>query len=471
MNTLLVIEDEMLLGAEIQRHYRKEGWEVEWATSLNKAREILTGKDFDPLLILSDMHLPDGNALDLMEELQQCNTCHEWILLTGLGSVPDSVRALRLGAYDFLEKPCELDRLDLVIASAARSVNAQRRLLEQTQKRHKRYSPEAFVGKSATAQSVRAMLEKLTRVPYSTLIVDGETGTGKGLVTRILHYSGTRAQQPFIELNCAALPRELLESEVFGHEAGAFTGANSRHRGLLEQADGGTLFLDEIGEMPLDLQAKLLKAIEDRKIRRLGGEKEISVDVQIVAASNRNLEAMSKEGSFRSDLYHRISVFRLTLPPLRESLDDLYDLVPLFIAEFNAKSGRQVRFVPEEVWAQLQAYNWPGNVRELRNLVERSVLFADGQVFPSQWLQLPGVAISTAARTKSADASVPEALSIPLDGSMNLEDMDRYIIETALELSGHNVVAAARALGTTRETMRYRIRKYGIDIPSNRAED
>ncbi|QFY41438.1 sigma-54-dependent Fis family transcriptional regulator [Candidatus Methylospira mobilis] len=472
MNTLLVIEDEMLLGAEIQRHYRKEGWEVEWATSLHNAREVLSGKDFDPLLILSDMHLPDGNALDLLEEIRQSNTCQEWILLTGMGSVPDSVRALRLGAYDFLEKPCELDRLDLVIASAARSAHAQRRLLEHTQKRHKRYSPEAYVGKSPAAQSVRAMLEKLTRVPFSALIVDGETGTGKGLVTRILHYSGSRAQQPFIELNCAALPRELLESEVFGHEAGAFTGAGSRHRGLLEQADGGTIFLDEIGEMPLDLQAKLLKAIEDRKIRRLGSEKEISVDVQIVAASNRDLEAMSKDGSFRADLYHRLSVFRLSLPPMRDSINDLYDLVPLFIAEFNAKSGRQVRFVPDEVWKKLLAYNWPGNVRELRNLVERSVLFADTQVFPSQWLQLPGVAGGETRIKQTADtANGLESLSIPLDGSMNLEDMDRYIIETALERSGHNVVATARALGATRETLRYRIRKYGIDIPNNRADD
>ncbi|MFM8332546.1 MAG: sigma-54-dependent transcriptional regulator [Candidatus Methylumidiphilus sp.] len=456
---LLIIEDENLLGAEIARHYRRAGFEVEWATDCAQARRILQKRGFDPLLVLSDLSLPDGNALDLMEDLRPGQPYAEWIFLTGYGSVPDSVRALRLGAYEFLEKPCDLDRLDLVVASACRSANAQRRLAEHASQRHKRYTPADYVGQSAAAQNVRALLERLTQVPFSALVVGGETGTGKGLATRILHYAGPRAQNPLIELNCAALPRELLESELFGHEAGAFTGASGRHRGLIEQADGGTLFLDEIGEMPLDLQAKLLKAIEDRKIRRLGGEREIAVDVQIVAASNRDLASMSRDGSFRSDLYHRLSVFRLHLPPLREVTEDLEQLLPLLVAEFNAKSGRQVRHIPETVWQQLRAYDWPGNVRELRNLVERCVLFSDGPNFPAQWLQLPG-----RAAPKRADED-QDGIFIPLDGSMNLDDMDRYIIETTLERTGHNTVAAARALGASRETLRYRIRKYGIKLP------
>ncbi len=458
---LLIIEDENLLGAEISRHYRQLGWEVEWAVSLEQARDVLIRQRFDPLLVLSDMSLPDGNALDLMEEVRSGQPYSEWTFLTGYGSVPDSVRALRLGAYEFLEKPCDLERLDLVVASAGRSASAQRRLIEQAQQRHKRYSPEAYIGQSAAARNVRTMLERLTQVPISALVIGGETGTGKGLVTRILHYAGPRSQNPLIELNCAALPRELLESELFGHEAGAFTGASGKHRGLMEQADGGTLFLDEIGEMPTELQAKLLKAIEDRKIRRLGGEREIAVDVQIVAASHRDLENMAKEGQFRSDLYHRLSVFRLTLPPLRESKEDLEQLVPLFIAEFNAKSGRQVRHIPAEVWTQLRAYDWPGNVRELRNVVERCVLFSEGPNFPAQWLQLPGQ--MAAAQTLAPVQK--DGIYIPLDGSMNLDDMDRYIIETTLERTGFNTVAAARALGASRETLRYRIRKYGIRTP------
>jgi Transcriptional regulator containing PAS, AAA-type ATPase, and DNA-binding domains len=228
-------------------------------------------------------------------------------------------------------------------------------VVEQTKQGHRRYSPDAYIGQSSQAQGVRELLAKLTNVPFSALIIGGESGTGKGLAARILHYGGPRAQQPMIEVNCAALPRELLESELFGHEPGAFTGASGRHRGLLEQANGGTLFMDEIGEMPLDLQAKLLKVLEDHKVRRLGGEKEISVDVQIVAASNRDLEKMIETGDFRADLYHRLSVFRVILPPLRAALDDLDELVPLFVAEYNAKAGKQVKHIPAEVWQKTQS--------------------------------------------------------------------------------------------------------------------
>lgn len=356
IKTLLIIEDEKLLGSELSLHYRQSGWEVALATNLAEARELLLNKKIEPLLILSDMNLPDGNALDFMEKIQGKIDNTEWLFLTGYGNVPDSVRALRLGAYDFLEKPCDLDRLDLIVASAARSVSIQRRVVDQTKQGHRRYSPDAYVGHSQQAQGIRQLLAKLTQVPFSALIIGGESGTGKGLAARILHYGSLRAQQPMIEVNCAALPRELLESELFGHEPGAFTGAAGRHRGLLEQADGGTLFMDEIGEMPLDLQAKLLKVIEDHKVRRLGGEKEIQVDVQIVAASNRDLEKMFRDGSFRADLYHRLSVFKLILPPLREAVEDLDELVPLFVAEYNAKAGRQVKDIPDAVWNKLKVH-------------------------------------------------------------------------------------------------------------------
>lgn len=457
-NSLLIIEDEALLGQELARHYRRAGWEVELARSLRDARRMLEDQDWAPLIVLSDMNLPDGNALDMLEQMKGRLPPCEWLFLTGYGSVQESVRALRLGVYEFLEKPCEMDRLDLALASASRSALAQRRLNEQAQLGHRKYSPEAYLGRSPASERVRDMLRRLTRVPFSAIVIGGETGTGKGLVARILHYGGKRAQNPLIELNCAALPRELLESQLFGHEAGAFTGASGRHRGLIEQADGGTLFLDEIGEMSMELQAKLLKAIEDRKIRRLGSEREIMVDVQILAASHRDLEAMVANGEFRSDLYHRLSVFKLTLPPLREVREDLDELVPLFIAELNVKAGKQVKIIPPEIWVALRGHDWPGNVRELRNVVERCVLFAEGPTFPVQWLQLPG---RRASAQRSPEAEV-DGLFIPLDGSMDLDDMDRYIIESTLQRHQGNVTAAARALGTTRETLRYRIRKYGL---------
>ncbi len=460
LNSLLIIEDEKLLGTELAHHYQQSGWEVTLATHLEQAKQLLLSKAIEPLLIISDMNLPDGNALDFMETMKKNTFFAEWLFLTGYGSVPDSVRALRLGAYDFLEKPCDLERLDLVVASAARSATIQRRVIDQTRQGHRRYSPEAYAGHSQQAQSVRELLAKLTQVPFSALVIGGESGTGKGLVARILHYGGNRALQPMIEVNCAALPRELLESELFGHEPGAFTGATGRHRGLLEQADGGTLFMDEIGEMPLDLQAKLLKVIEDHKVRRLGGEKEISVDVQIIAASNRDLAAMSEAGSFRADLYYRLNVFRVNLPPLRDALEDLDELVPMFVAEYNAKAGRRVSDIPAAVWGKLKAHHWPGNVRELRNVIERCVLFADGAIFPLQWLQLPGQDLAA-----PVTVSHQSMICLPLDGSMALDDMDRFIIKTALERSDNNVAAASRALGTTRETLRYRVRKYNLNLP------
>lgn len=459
-NTLLIIEDETLLGAELQRYYRRKGWDVEWVTTIAESERILLTQHTDPLVVLSDMNLPDGNCLDLLDKVREQGKDGEWVILTGYGSVPDSVRALRLGAFEFLEKPCAQDRLELVINAAARSAGAQRRLRNQANEQTRRYTAQSFAGHSKEAHAVREMLNKLSSVPFTAVIITGETGTGKGLVARILHHSGPRAQGPLVELNCAALPRELLESELFGHEAGAFTGAKGRRSGLMEQASGGTLFLDEIGEMDVDLQAKLLKALEDRTIRRLGGNKEIAVDVQLITATNLNLQQRVSEGAFRTDLYHRLSVFRVDLPPLRARTEDVRDLVPLFIAEFNVKAGKRVSTVPDAIWQQLQSHSWPGNVRELRNVVERCVLFSDNEQFPAQWLQLESGEI---AKGPDSGAQVNgNRVCLPLDGTMALDDMDRYIIKTTLEHHHFNVTATARALGTTRETLRYRIQKYGL---------
>ena len=466
-DTLLLIEDEDLLGAELARHFKREGWDVVHHVDLAGARQALVKSGLSPLVVVSDMNLPDGNALDLLEEVRGQHLTSEWLLLTGYGTVADSVRALRLGAYDFLQKPCHQKRLDLVVAGAARSAQAQRRLEDHAINQKRAYPVDSFVGESKKASEVRDVLSRLIQVPISALIIDGETGTGKGLLARIIHNSGPRAKAPLVEINCAALPRELLESELFGHEAGAFTGAKSKRRGLIQQADEGTLFLDEISEMHSDLQSKLLKVIEDQKVRPLGSDKEISVDVQIIAASNRDLKERIAEGEFRSDLYHRLSVFQLTLPALRERIDDLDELAPLIVDEFNAMAGRSVSDIPDEVWSALKAYDWPGNVRELRNVIERCVLFSEDSLFSSRWLQLPGQ-----SESKGKPSSDTNSISLPLDGSMSLEDMDRYIVNTALEQTQYNMTAAARNLGTTRQTLRYRAQKYGIKAPDgSQSED
>ncbi len=457
-NSLLIIEDEALLGSELARYFGKHGWEVSIAHSLKEAEHYLCGQSLDPLVVLSDMNLPDGNALDLLEKLKPELGSSEWVFLTGYGSVADSVRAVRLGAYDFIEKPCSLDRLNLLVEGAARSARAQRRVQQQTASQNTQYSIDSLIGDSPAMSSLRAMLKQIANVPFSSLIVSGETGTGKGMIARILHYSGSRAAAPLVEINCAALPRELLEAELFGYEAGAFTGAKKRHRGLFEQAHTGTLFLDEIGEMDLDLQSKLLKAVEDLRIRRVGSEAEISVDVQIIAATNLDLVEKVAEGAFRRDLYHRLNVINIRMPALREHKQDLEQLVPQFIAQCNRKSAKAVSHVSEQAWQTLKQYDWPGNIRELHNVLERCVLLSNDHNLPAEWLQLQA---PQAARSSTAKVD-QEGVFIPLDGSISLHEMEKFIIQEALNRTDANVTAAARMLGTTRETLRYRVQKYHL---------
>ena len=461
-DSLLIIEDEALLGNELARFFRKRDWDVTLTRNLEEAEATLGTEAIDPLVVLSDMNLPDGNALDFLEKIKDKAHDSEWIFVTGYGSVADSVRAVRLGAYDFIEKPCDPERLNLLVEGAARSARAQRRLSQQNQQQTNRYSVEALIGDSPITSTLRQMIWQMAQVPFSSLIISGETGTGKGLIARILHHTGSRAHAPLIELNCAALPKELLESELFGYEAGAFTGAKKRHRGLFEQAHTGTLFLDEIGEMDLDLQTKLLKAVEDLRIRRLGGESEISIDVQIIAASNLDLSTRVEQGLFRSDLYHRLNIMSLRVPSLRERKQDLEQLVPAFIAENNRKSNKNVKQISESAWAKIRSYNWPGNIRELSNVIERCVLLASDEQLPEHWLQL-----SQATAAQAEPAKMPEnGILLPLDGSLSLQEIEKYVIQEVLNRTDENVTAAARMLGTTRMTLRYRIQKYNLRCKS-----
>jgi DNA-binding NtrC family response regulator len=452
---LLIIEDDAMLGIELKRHFERGGWRTRFVRSLREAEPFVFGTAYEGLVVLSDLHLPDGNALDLLERARIEGDQREWVFLTGFGRAPDAERAKRLGAFDFLTKPMDRDRLDRILAAAHRGARAQRRIADETSQQRSRYSPAAFIGRSPHAARVRETLSRLCQVPLSGIVLVGETGTGKGLAARILHHSGSRAGGPLVEVNCAALPRELMESELFGHEAGAFTGAKGSHRGLMEQASDGTLFLDEISELDLDLQAKLLKALEDKAVRRLGGERTIAVNVHVVAASCRNLQDLVAEKAFRADLYHRLSVFHLELPPLRARKADLDELTDDLIREFNAVAGKRVKRVPHTVRALLSAYDWPGNVRELRNVIERSVLLSTGEDLPAEWLQIRPVDRSPAPPSG-------DVVSLPLDGSMNFDAMEKLIIQTALHLDGYNVMAAARRLGVTRETLRYRMARHGL---------
>jgi len=464
MQTMTIIEDERLLGSELKRRFEREGWQVTLSETLADARHLIIELGHAPSIVLSDMNLPDGNGLDFLDEVRAAGGQGEWIFLSGYGTRRDIERAAELGALDFLAKPIDYHKLDLTLAAATRGARARQRLADSTENEARKFAPSAFIGTSPAATRVRTMLQQLAQVPISSVLLSGETGTGKGLAAKILHYTGERSDGPFVDVNCAAFPKELLESQLFGHESGAFTGAKARHRGLLEQADGGTLFLDEIGEMDLGLQAKLLKALEEQSFRRVGGERVIEVDVQLVAASNRDLRRLAGSGAFRSDLYHRISVFEIALPSLRERKEDIDPLVRALIDDFNAQAGKQVKTVPDAVWQALRGYNWPGNVRELRNVIERCVLLSSSAVLPIEWLGL-----STANGGHDDAHASGDWIRLPLDGSMALDEMDRFIIQTALERHDYNVMATARALGTTRETLRYRIQKYNLALEARRA--
>lgn len=457
MTDLLIIEDEKLLGSQLKRRFERAGWDVTLARSLAEARFFLNKNKLDPDVVLSDLDLPDGNGLDLLEECREQNLKGEWVFLSGYGHPTNVQRAIALGAIDFLTKPMDEDKLDLVMAAAARGSKAQKQIERTARQAADKFSLSSFVGRSPQAEAVRKLLSRLAGVPFSSLLIHGETGTGKGLAAHILHFSGPRARKPLVEFNCAAIPADLIESELFGHEAGSFSGAKSQHKGLLEQADGGTLFLDEIAEMSPPTQAKLLKAIEERQFRRVGGEKTINIDIQIISASNQDIRRMVMDGEFREDLFHRLSVLEMSLPSLRERVDDIEVLSRDIIAGLNVSCRSSITGVTSELQEQLQNYDWPGNVRELRNVLERAVLLAQGPV-----LGIEDIALQRKTLPSAKQQPDERVITIPLDGSVSLDEAECRLISAVLNRENGNVVASARVLGTTREKLRYRMQKHKL---------
>ncbi|TQV77400.1 sigma-54-dependent Fis family transcriptional regulator [Aliikangiella marina] len=456
---LLIIDNPDTISQSLVSAMNKEQWQLEVASSFSQAKTLLVNDELDPHVILCAVELVDTRAINDIGALALSTIDCEWLFITE--KTEDSIdEILDDLAFERLNRQEESKRFEKSINRAFRSSLTRRRLNAYSQANNKRYSVDAYLGNSKPVKRVKKMITKLKNVPVSAMVIRGETGTGKGLVAKIVHTTGLRKDGPFIELNCAALPKDLLESQLFGHEAGAFTGAQSRQKGLFEQADGGTLFLDEIGDLDIELQAKLLKAIEEQKIRRLGSEKELAVDVQIIAATGVDLEQAVIANEFRDDLYHRLSVFILNLPALRVRKEDLLELVPHFIAEFNTKANKHVENISDDIWEKLLQHEWPGNVRELRNVLERCVLLSSDSLLPVEWLQLSS-SLSNSIDSSPA-VSAENVLQIPLDGSLSLESIEARVIKTILERTNFNVTEAAKLLGTTRQTLRYRVQKYGL---------
>ena len=448
---VLVVDDELTLGRNIRSYLIRQGYAVEHAATGHAALAALAAGPVD--VVLLDLRLPDADGLDLLPEIQRLAPQAHVLILTAHGSIPSAVQAMRGGAIDYLAKPVALSELKERLGAL---VPADRP--RPTERSDRAHGLGLIRGESAAIVDLRARIARLLEAeaasgaPVPAVLVIGETGTGKELVAKALHTGSVRAAGPFVELNCSTLPAHLVEDELFGHERGAFTDAKDRKPGLIEAAQGGTLFLDEVGDLDPAVQVKLLKVLEERKVRRLGSVREIDVDVRIVAATNRPLESMVAEGLFRSDLYFRLRVVELQVPPLRARNGDVLGLARHFLAESAGRWRRDgLRFAPEAE-AALAGHHWSGNVRELRNVVEQAALMVRGDV----------IDVPTLALSPLPPADQPMSASSGTEPDLSMEQAERGLLRQALDRTGGNVTAAAKLLGISRDTLRYRLQKHGF---------
>ena len=467
--TVLIVDDQPTIRKSLRHLLERKGYRACEAES--GAMALQTAQAEEPEVILLDLKLPDGDGLEVLERLQ--GVCPEAavILLTGHASVEVAVTAIKKGAEDFLEKdPSSLEVTEVRVEKALEMLKLRRENRYYRYQAHGR-SPAQIPGNSAVMREIHAMVDLLAKAPQTTVLVQGESGSGKELVARAIHYRSARADKPFLEINCAGLSEHLLESELFGHERGAFTDAKALKRGLMEIADGGSLFLDEIGDMPLAIQPKFLRVLENRAFRRVGGTRDISVDVRVITASNKDLSSLVENKTFREDLYYRLKVMPLTVPPLRDRGDDILFLAELFVQEFNGMLKKRIRGFTPEAQQVLLAYSWPGNVRELRNVTERGMILCPGEIIPVPCLPVeiqqlagavsPSPLLVTPEEPAQTPTETPEANRPP--GALGtLEDMEqRHIREVLVSVSG-NRSQAARVLGISRSTLQDKIRRYGL---------
>jgi two-component system, NtrC family, nitrogen regulation response regulator NtrX len=452
---LLIVDDEANTLGSLARAFRLAGHEATVCDNAAKGLELAKGQKFD--LILSDVKMPGKDGLALLEELKAQGVTAPVVMMSGRADIEMAVRATRLGALDFLEKPISTEKLLLTVENALKL----QRLESENRQLKQRLGKHEIVWQGASMQRVMAQVDRVAASETRVCIL-GETGTGKELVARTIHERSGRAGGAFVTLNCAAVPAELIESELFGHEKGSFTGAAGRHIGKFEQADHGTIFLDEIGDMPLAMQAKLLRVLEEGEVERIGGDKPVNVDVRVVVATHRDLEARVREEKFRQDLFHRIYVFPLVLPPLRDRPGDIPVLVTHFAAQVSAQNGwKAVPFTSDAI-AALQTHAWPGNVRELRNMVERLMLLAsDGQV---------DLATVEAAMPKGAGVALSSATSASGPLADRVDAFEKEMILAELKRSHSNVSVAAKSLGLERSHLYKKAEQLGIDLRAMRRE-
>jgi len=457
--TILIVDDERLVRWSLQQKLEQWGYHVSLAEDGTTALGRIQLDN--PDLITLDVRLPDMTGIEVLSELRNRNVQIPVIVITAFGVVDDAVRSLKLGAYDFIEKPINFEKLE----NAVRNALETRRLRSEVALTHEiqrsEFSVDRIVGVSAHNREIRDLVKKIAESAASTILIQGESGTGKDLVAHAIHYESSRRDRPFSAINCAAIPETLMESELFGHEKGAFTDAHTQKRGMFEISDGGTLFLDEISEMTLAMQAKLIRVLEGQLFRRVGGVKNIQVDVRVIVASNRDLEDAVRTSKFRQDLYFRLAIIPVSIRPLREHKEDIPPLLEHFIRHYNRKFRKNIQGLTREADELLMHYDWPGNIRELKNAIERGMILAEGNRIAAKHLPIR-ISEGGTMPVPMEEGSTDGGILLP-PGGMSLYDVEKELIRQAIHQARGNKTTAARLLRITRDTLRYKVKKYKLE--------
>lgn len=461
MEKILIIDDESFICENVERILSDEGYQVCSAASGREAREVVLASDID--LALLDLNLGTENGIDVLKSLKEIDPDLLVIIITGYGSVESAVDALKLGAFHYMKKPFKADALRVIVKLALQTQTLKREV--RNLKRAGGFHPGRFpmIGTSAAFTEVVNQVREIARIPSSTVLITGKSGTGKELVARGIHELSERRDAAFVAINCASLPASLLESELFGHEKGSFTNATSRKPGLFEEAHLGTIFLDEIGEMDMSIQAKLLRVLQERTIRRVGGLKDISIDVRVIAATNRNLQDNIVNGNFREDLFYRLNVFPIHIPPLRERTEDIPVLASYFLDSFSRSFGRNFSEVSQEAAELMKQYPWPGNIRELRNVIERICIMKSGPSLLPEYLP-PEILGITQTQTVAINSTGKTPVSLDIANGLEeaVAELEKSLISSALKQTKGNVLQTASLLKIPRGTLRYKMDKYGL---------
>lgn len=454
LDRILIVDDEDLIRWSLHQKLTNWGYHPLEAADGNTAIEMAEAESPDAILL--DIQLPDKNGLEVLKAVRETNPRVVVIIMTAYGVLEDAVAALRLGAYDFVSKPLNFEELRSTLQNALEAVKLRQEVKHFRERDRKRFSFDNIIGESDAIQDAVRLMKKIAVSPATTILFQGESGTGKDLFAKAIHYHSSRGERPFLAINCAAIPENLVESELFGYEKGAFTDARQQKKGILELADGGTLLLDEIGEMPFGLQAKLLRVLEDQSFKRVGGVQDVKVDVRVIASSNRDLKKMIDAETFRHDLFYRLNVITISLPPLRERGNDVALLCRHFIDHYNDAFSKEITGLTAAAAARLASYHWPGNIRELKNLIERAMILEDGPEIGADALPID----ITDAPAPASDVELPE-LSIPVSGT-SLERVEEELIRQALSRTGGNQTRAAKLLDISRDALRYKMKKFQL---------